>query len=136
MTGQRSMTMSMPAAVTRSVGGLVDHVELEPDRLGADRDRLVGDVTRERRVDEDVDHVDGEGDVRERGVGGLAEHVLRLVVHRHDPLAALLEEPGDAMSGARRVVAQSDNGPRRRVPEQPAYDVVLRLGGHGRPRER
>ena len=136
MTGHRSMTMSSPAAVTRSAAASSITSSWNQHRLGADRDRLVGDVTSERRVDEHVDHVHREGDVRERGVGGLAEHVLWLVVHRHDPHAVPLQEPGDAMSRAHRVVPQADDGPGGRRSEQPAYDVVLRVDGHGRPRER
>src|SRR5215218_5642447 len=124
------------------VGGVfVDDVELEPYGARADRHGLIGDVTGQRGVDEDVHHVDREGDVGERGVGGLAVDVLRHRMDRHDPPALVLQEVGHLVSGARRVVAQPDDGPGL-VAEDPPDDVVLgpatalvRGGRHGRPRE-
>ncbi len=58
MAGQRSMTTSRPAAAARSAAVLVPHVELQPDRLGADGDRLVDVGSGPMRGAEDVDHLD------------------------------------------------------------------------------
>ena len=59
-----------------ALGGLVvDHAELHPDRLGADRDRLV-DVRGDRRgAAEEVDDLDPSSG-RQARVAALAEHLV------------------------------------------------------------
>ena len=93
IAGQVSITIGTPAARVRSNAVVVDHAELEPHAPGADRDGLVGELAGRLRAPEHVDDVDRERHVGERGVALLAEDGRRVGVDRHDPLAALLQQP-------------------------------------------
>ena len=74
---QRSWTTSRPA-LGRSFGGrVVAQPELEPQRLGAARDRLLGDRRQVVGAAERVDDVGRFGQVGERGVHLLAEDLGR-----------------------------------------------------------
>src|SRR5207245_111383 len=66
-------------------------VELQPQRLGADGNRLPGDVWRIVRGTEDVDQVDLLRDLGERAVDPLAEERLRVRVDRDDSKTAPLQ---------------------------------------------
>ena len=60
IAGQRSMTTRRPGRAGAFGGLVVDHAELHPDGLGADRDRLV-DVRGDRGgAAEEVDDLDPE----------------------------------------------------------------------------
>jgi 5-(carboxyamino)imidazole ribonucleotide mutase len=103
----------------------VEDAELEPDRLRADVDRLVGEDPGSLGAAEHVDHIDLEGHLGQRGVAVLAEHVVGLGVDRDDPLAVLLQEPGDAVGGPARVAAEPDDGPGLALLEHEAQVVLV-----------
>src|SRR5262245_38120586 len=74
--GQRFITTLRPFASARRL--VVADAELHPDhfRAGVERERLLDDRDRVLRRTEDVDHVDGLGNVRERGIGLAPEQLL------------------------------------------------------------
>jgi glucose/arabinose dehydrogenase len=69
---------------------------LEPEHLRADRHGVPGHLGRVLRPPEHVHDVDGglAGDVEERGVGLLTEHLLLVRIDRHDPIAVVLQVRG------------------------------------------
>jgi len=69
---------------------LIDDAILQPHRVGAHRDRIVDDGPDELRSAKDINHVDGVGDVSQRGVGALAEHLVDIGVDRDDAIADAL----------------------------------------------
>lgn len=91
-------------------GFLVFDAELEPERLGADLDGLAGDFRGLVGAAEDVDEVDGAGNVEKRGVGRLAKNLFLLGVDGDDLVADFLKGLGDAEAGAGGVGAESDDG--------------------------
>lgn len=93
------------------VGGLVNDVQLEPDRLRADRHGLVGDTPGEGGVDEHVHHIHRKRDLRQGRVARLAVHRLALRVDGYHPLAQALQLSRHAVSSPLGVVGQAHNGP-------------------------
>ena len=101
------MTIVRPAARTRSAAASSITPSWNHTPRAAVCQRLVGDLARAARVDEDVDDVHVERDVRERRVADLAVHGLGPRVHRHDPLADALQEPGHAVRRRGRCCVES-----------------------------
>src|SRR5579862_5119469 len=81
-------------------GGPVDDPELQPNRLGADRDRLVDGAPGKRAAAKDIDHVDRLGDIGERSVATLAEdhRAGGKRVDRDRPVALVLQIAHDAVA--------------------------------------
>ena len=91
--GQRFMTTSMPAASAFARRRVVAHAELHPDHLGADGDGIVDDGRHLVAGAEDIDHVDGLGNVAQAGIGHLAQQRLAgdAGIDRNDAIALALQ---------------------------------------------
>src|SRR3954447_22202128 len=119
-------------------GGLVDHAELHPDGPRAERDRLVDVRAGGVRAAEDVDHVDGLGELGQARAARLAQALLAggARVDRDDRVAAVLEQLGDAVAVAVPARGAADDRPRQRRGEQLADRVVDGGGGGDAPEDR
>ena len=110
---------------------VVADAELHPQDLGADRDRVVDDRRRLARGAEHVDHVDGLGDVAQRGVDRLAEQGLAgdAGIDRDHPIAFVLQVLHDEVAGPVPVRRGADHRDRAHALEDRAQ---LRIGiGNG-----
>ena len=105
-------------------GGGVDHAELQPDRLGADRDRLVDVRAGLRGAPEDVDDVDRLVDVVHARDAALPEDLVRVGVDRDHAEAAALQQRRDPVRVAGGVGRAPDHRPGARLLERVA-DVLF-----------
>ena len=64
--------------------------ELEPEHLGAERNRLAGEQGRFTGGPQHIDHVDWDIDLRERATYALAEELATARIHGRNPLALRL----------------------------------------------
>ena len=106
-------------------GGVVDHAELEPDRLRADGDRLVHVAAGVLGAAEDVDDVDRLRHLAQRRVARPPEHLAGVRVDRHDVVPAREEEARHAVGGAAGIGRAADDrpaaaGPGSRRPPRPS----------------
>jgi hypothetical protein len=90
--------------------GGVDDAELEPDSFGMDGDGGVDDGRDLFGAAEDVDDVDGAGDVFEAGIGFLAEHFPFVGIDGNDAIANVLEVGSNFVAGTGGVGRKADNG--------------------------
>lgn len=90
-------------------GGRVRDALLEPEDLGVDRDGRIGDGRNAFGAAEDVDDVDGLGDVFEAGVGFLAQDFGFVGVDGDDFVTGGLQVGGDFVGRTARVGGESDD---------------------------
>lgn len=109
-------------------GARADDAELEPDRFGADGDGGVDDGRHFFGAAEDVDDVDGLGNVFQTRVGFRAEHFPFVGIDGNDAVADGLEIGGDFVAGASGIGGESDNGDGFRAAEE----IEDGIGGRGR----
>ena len=83
---------------------------MEPEGFGVDGDGGIGDAWDFFGAAEDVDDVDGPGDVFEAGVGFLAEDFGLVWVDGDDFVAGGLEVSGYLVGGTARIGGEADDG--------------------------
>lgn len=84
--------------------------KLEPESFGANGDCGIGDRGDFFGAAEDVDDVDGDGDIFEAGIGFLAEDFGFVGVDGDDGVAGALEVGGDFVGGTKGVGGEADYG--------------------------
>lgn len=104
---------------------------LQPKNFGMHGDGRVGYAGNFGRAPEDVDDVDGDGNVFEAWVGFLAEDFGFVGIDGDDGVADGLEIRGDAVGGARGVGGETDNGDGFGGAEELGDGVVQVCGLHG-----
>jgi hypothetical protein len=90
-------------------GGGVGDVLLEPENFGADGDGGIGDGRNVFRTAEDVDDVDGFGDIFEARVGFDAENLGFVGIDGNDFVADGLEVGGDFVGRAKGIGGETDD---------------------------
>jgi hypothetical protein len=91
-------------------GGGVGDVLLEPENFGADGDGGIGDGRDVLGAAEDIDDVDGFGDVFETRVGFGAEDFGFVGIDGNNFIADGLEVGGDSVGGAKGIAGETDDG--------------------------
>jgi hypothetical protein len=91
-------------------GGGVFYAELEPEDFGFDGDGGVDDGWHIFGTAEDVDDVDGFGNVFEARVGFFAEDFGFVGIDGDDAVAGGLEIGSDFIAGAGRIRGEADDG--------------------------
>ena len=100
LDGRAAIHHDGESALGRDARGLpVDHAELEPQRLRADRDGLAGGLLGQLGAAEDVDDVDraGRGCLGQRRHGRDAQDLRLVGVHGHAVVPGVHEGPEHAM---------------------------------------
>jgi hypothetical protein len=87
-----------------------DDAQLEPDGFGADGDGGVDDGRNFLGAAEDVDNIDGLGNVLQARTGFRAEHFPFVGIDGNDAVADGLEIQGDFVAGAGGIGGEADNG--------------------------
>jgi len=90
-------------------GGGVDDTELKPDGFGVNCDRGVDDRVNFFAAAENVDDVDGIGDVFEARIAFLTEHFPFVGIDGNDAVADRLEVGGNFVAGAGSIGRETDN---------------------------
>jgi hypothetical protein len=91
-------------------GGGVRDVLLEPENLGADGDGGIGDGRDFFGAAEDIDDVDGFGNVLKASVGLDAEDLGLVGIHGNNFVADGLEVGGDSVGRAKGIGGEADDG--------------------------
>jgi hypothetical protein len=87
-----------------------DYAKLEPDGFGANGDGRVDNGRNFFGATENVDDVDGLGDVLQARIGFRAEHFPFVGIDRNDAIADGLEIGGDFVAGPGGIARKADNG--------------------------
>lgn len=90
--------------------GFVGDALLEPEGFGFDGDGGIGDGGNVFGAAEDVDNVDGMGDVLEAGVGYLAKYFGFVGIDGDDAKAGALEIAGNFVAGAGGIRGEANDG--------------------------
>src|SRR3954462_3496002 len=93
----------------------VDHAELGPERVGADRHRVAGDVGQGLRRPEDVDEVDVLRDVAQARVAVGSQDLGLAGVHREHAVSVALEVVADEVAGPQLVAGEAHDRDRLRA---------------------
>src|SRR5688572_31134669 len=106
-------------------GGVVDEPELEPDRAGAGRDRVLDDGREMLDAPERVDEVGWLGKVGQRRVHTTTERLADVGVDEHDgPVGSADQVCGHPSTGALRIARDADHRHRARAFQQ-FVDLVV-----------
>jgi hypothetical protein len=113
-------------------GGGVFYAELEPEDFGFDGDGGVGDGRHVFGATEDVDDVDGFGDVFEARVGFFAQYFGFVGIDGDDAVADGLEIGSDFVAGASWIGGEADDGDGFRGAEEIEDRVLGGVGAVGK----
>jgi hypothetical protein len=91
-------------------GGRIFDAELEPNDFGADSDGGFDNRWNVFGAAENVDEVDGLGDVFEAGIGFLAEHFPFIGVDGNDAISGRLQVGGDLVAGPSGIRREANDG--------------------------
>jgi hypothetical protein len=83
---------------------------LKPEAFGANCDGGIGDAGNAVGTAEDVDYVDGDGDVFEAGIGFLAEDLGFVGIDGDNLVAGALKVGSDFVRGTHRIRGETDDG--------------------------